>query len=213
MSDKKHIHDHNCSHGHKKEHEHKQGSEVEKTYTNAYKQQSQKNDTQKEEPLVQEAIQKLEEQLQKAQTDAKEYWEMSLRLQAEIQNLQRRAEQNLEKAHKYGVEKFAEAMLPVVDGLEKGLESSSSSDSAKLEAIQQGCELTLRMLVDALKKFNIEPINPVNQPFDPAYHEAMLMQESTEVAPGKVLAVIQKGYMLNGRVLRPARVIVAKASQ
>lgn len=213
MNDKKHFHDHEPHHGHKKEHAQKESAEVGKAYTTAYKQHMQKEDTQQEEKVVQEGIQQLEKQLEKAETDAKEYWDLSLRLRAELENLQRRAEQNLEKAHKYGVEKFAEAMLPVVDSLEKGLETGASSDSVKLEAIQQGCELTLKMLVDALKKFNIEPIDPLNQPFNPEYHEAILMQESAGTAPGNILAVIQKGYTLNGRVLRPARVIVAKASQ
>lgn len=215
MKDKKHHHhqhSEHCSHGANHDHgDHKEHDAAAAPFTTAYKQSGKKGN--QEESSAQESAGKLEEELVKAQSDAKEYWEMSLRLQAEMQNIQRRAEQNVEKAHKFGLEKFAEAMLPVVDSLEKALENSATSgqSDSQVESIRHGCELTLKVLVDALKKFNVEPIEAEGRPFDPAYHEAMLMQESNAVPSNTVLTVVQKGYTLNGRVLRPARVIVAKA--
>lgn len=220
MKDKKHHHQphqhsehcsHGANHGNHKEQDAVAQEELTQPFTTAYKQSTKKVD--QEESLVQESLGKLEQQLEKAQNDAKEYWEMSLRLQAELQNIQRRAEQNVEKAHKFGLEKFAEAMLPAVDSLEKGLENTAAAQGqgdSQVETIRHGCELTLKILLDTLKKFNVEPIDAEGRPFDPAYHEAMLMQESNAVAPNTVLTVIQKGYTLNGRVIRPARVIVSK---
>lgn len=184
-----HDHDHNHSHD---EHDHES---VEDNVTS----------------IELESRQKLEEQLNKAEQDAQKYSEMCLRLQAEIQNLQRRSEQNLEKAHKFGLEKFAESLLPVVDSLEMALENLSKQENApQLASIKEGNELTLKILMDTLKKFNIEQIDPVKKPFDPSFHEAIMMQESNAVPPNTILKVVQKGYLLNGRVLRPARVIIAK---
>jgi molecular chaperone GrpE len=217
MNDKKHHHDHHHHHhGHQcdgNHHHHESNNERNGSTTNAYKQARERADEDdlKTESLVKESLVKLEEQLQKAQDDAKEYWEMSLRLQAELQNIQRRAEQNVEKAHKYGIEKFALALLPVVDSLEMGLQNGvAASETGKLDAILEGCELTLKMLLDTFKRFNIEPIDPVNQPFNPDFHEAMMAQETDKVPANTVINVVQKGYLLNGRVLRPARVIISK---
>lgn len=134
-----------------------------------------------------------------------------LRVQAEMQNLRRRSEQDVEKAHKYGQEKFAAELLTVVDNLERALEATKDSDNEQVRAIYDGVELTLKSFVDLFGKFNILAIDPLGEPFDPLRHQAVTMQENGEVEPNSVIAVMQKGYSLHDRVLRPAMVMVAKA--
>lgn len=148
-------------------------------------------------------VQALEEQLAAAQ-------DQSLRTAAELQNIRRRAEQDVEKAHKFALEKFANDLLPVVDSLERGLELTSAEDEA-VRAVREGVELTLKLFHDTLKRFQVEAVDPHGAPFNPEHHQAMAMEESTHVEPGSVLKVFQKGYLLNGRLLRPAMVVVSKA--
>lgn len=145
----------------------------------------------------------LEEQLAAAQ-------DQSLRVAADMQNVRRRAEQDIEKAHKFALEKFANDLLPVVDSLERGLELSDPNDDA-IKAVREGLELTLKLFQDTLKRYNLEAIDPHGAPFNAEHHQAMAMQESTAVEPNSVLKVFQKGYLLNGRLLRPAMVVVSKA--
>jgi len=148
-------------------------------------------------------VQALEEQLAAAQ-------DQSLRTAAELQNIRRRAEQDVEKAHKFALEKFANDLLPVVDSLERGLELTSAEDEA-VRPVREGVELTLKLFHDTLKRFHVEAVDPHGAPFNPEHHQAMAMEESTHVEPGSVLKVFQKGYLLNGRLLRPAMVVVSKA--
>lgn len=148
-------------------------------------------------------VQALEEQLAAAQ-------DQSLRSVADLQNVRRRAEQDVEKAHKFALEKFAGYLLPIVDSLESSLDLSSA-ENEHVRPMREGNELTLKMFHDALKRFNIEVIDPHGEPFNPGQHQAMTLQESTDVEPNNVLKVIQKGYQLNGRLLRPAMVVVSKA--
>ncbi|VVM64604.1 Protein GrpE [Pseudomonas fluorescens] len=148
-------------------------------------------------------VQVLEEQLAAAK-------DQSLRAVADLQNVRRRAEQDVEKAHKFALEKFASDLLPVIDSLERGLELSSAEDEA-IKPMRDGIELTLKMFSDTLKRYNLEAIDPHGEPFNAEHHQAMAMQESAEVEPNSVLKVFQKGYMLNGRLLRPAMVVVSKA--
>lgn len=148
-------------------------------------------------------IQVLEEELATAQDQA-------LRIAADLQNVRRRAEQDVEKAHKFALERFANDLLPVVDSLERGLELSSPNDEA-IKAVREGMELTLKLFQDTLKRYQLEVIDPHGAPFNPEHHQAMAMQESTNVEPNTVLQVFQKGYLLNGRLLRPAMVVVSKA--
>lgn len=148
-------------------------------------------------------VQALEEQLAAAQ-------DQSLRTAAELQNIRRRAEQDVEKAHKFALEKFANDLLPVVDSLERGLELTSAEDEA-VRPVREGVELTLKLFHDTLKRFQVEAVDPHGAPFNPELHQAMAMEESTHVEPGSVLKVFQKGYLLNGRLLRPAMVVVSKA--
>jgi molecular chaperone GrpE len=145
----------------------------------------------------------LEEQLAAAK-------DQSLRAVADLQNVRRRAEQDVEKAHKFALEKFAGDLLPVIDSLERGLELSNADDES-IKPMREGIELTLKMFHDTLKRYNLEPVDPHGEPFNAEHHQAMAMQESADVEPNSVLKVFQKGYLLNGRLLRPAMVVVSKA--
>jgi molecular chaperone GrpE len=147
------------------------------------------------------------------QAQVQEFQEQMLRSQAEMQNVRRRSEIDVEKAHKFALEKFVKELLPVADSLEKAVESTEGHDeSGELVAsIREGVEMTLSLFMSSLKKFNVEQINPVGEPFDPQHHEAMSMVPAPDAEPNSVVAVVQKGYLLNGRVVRPAMVVVAKA--
>ena len=149
--------------------------------------------------------------LEDARNKADEHWDQCLRLQAEIDNLRKRNERDLANAHKFALEKFAAALLPVKDSLELGL-AAADDENADVAKLKEGSELTLKMLSDALEKFNIKEINPLNDQFNPEYHEAMSIQEREDVAPNTVVTVVQRGYLLNERLVRPAMVIVSKAA-
>jgi len=147
------------------------------------------------------------EQLQAAQTEAEENNSKYMRLAAEMENLRKRTVREVEHAHKFGIERFAQELLAVVDSLEMGIEAGSG---AAAETLLEGNAATLKLLLGALEKSGVESLDPEGEPFDPNLHEAMTMQPSDVAEPGSVLTVIQKGYQLNGRLLRPARVIVAR---
>ncbi|MFB6434876.1 MAG: nucleotide exchange factor GrpE [Candidatus Malihini olakiniferum] len=132
-----------------------------------------------------------------------------LRAHAEVDNIRRRAELDVEKAHKFALEKFAGEMLPVIDNLERAMESADRSNEY-LAPLIEGVELTLKSLLDAVHKFDIEVVCEVNVPFNPEVHQAMTMLESANHEPNSVMLVMQKGYTLNGRLLRPAMVTVSK---
>lgn len=152
----------------------------------------------------------LEEQLEAAKQAVVGAREQSLRAAAEAQNIRRRAEKDAENARKFALEKFAGDMLPVVDNLDRALASADVADEA-LKSILEGVELTRKTLVDALARHNVEQLNPVGEPFNPEYHEAMAMVPNPDVEPNSVMDVMQKGYTLNGRLLRAAMVVIAKA--
>lgn len=154
------------------------------------------------EPSLEEEVSRLQEDLMTARDAA-------LRAQADAQNVKRRAEQDVEKARKFALERFAGELLPVVDNLERALESASADDEA-IKPIAEGVELTLKSFLDVLGKQNIEVVDPNGEPFDPNLHQAMSMVENKEVEPNTVIAVMQKGYTLNGRLVRPAMVMVSK---
>ena len=136
----------------------------------------------------------------------------ALRAQADAINVQRRAEIDVEKARKFALERFANDLLPVVDNLERALESSAGSDGDGIAAVVEGVELTLKSLVDVLAKNGITPVDPHGEPFDPQVAQAMSMVENPDVEPNTVIAVMQKGYLLKDRLLRPAMVMVSKAA-
>jgi len=133
-----------------------------------------------------------------------------LRAQAEIENIRRRAELDVEKAHKFALEKFANELLPVIDNLERALEVADKTNP-ELASMIEGIDLTMKSLLDAVRKFGVQVVGNTNVPFNPEVHQAMSMMESEEVAPNHVMMVMQRGYTLNGRLLRPAMVAVAKA--
>ncbi len=163
--------------------------------------------TQVEDPQV--SIEKLQKQLAAAEKKAEENWDKAIRARAEMENLKRRMQKDLENAHKYGLEKFAKELLTVIDSLELGIQAVSG-DSPEVVKFKEGSELTIKQFEAVFAKFNIEAIDPLGQPFNPELHQAMTMQPSSDVAPNTVLNVFQKGYVLNGRLLRPAMVVVAK---
>ena len=158
-------------------------------------------DLQQEQPLD-DIVSQLQDDLAAARDAA-------LRAQAEAQNVKRRAEQDVEKARKFALEQFTRDLLPVVDNLERALEAASGDEEA-VKPIAEGVELTLKSFIDAMTKFNIEVVDPQGEPFDPNLHQAMSMVENNEVEPNTVIAVMQKGYTLNGRLVRPAMVMVSK---
>jgi len=152
--------------------------------------------------------------LEDARSKADEHWNQFLKAKADMENLRRRHERDVESAHKYALERFATALLPVVDSLELGLEASKTTavhESDDVKKLREGMELTLKMLQAALEKFGIKELNPKGEKFNPQLHQAMLTQESAEVEPNTVLTVCQKAYLLHDRLIRPAMVIVSKA--
>lgn len=154
-----------------------------------------------------EKIANLEVQLAKAQTRERD---TVLRIKAEMENLRRRTEQDIEKAHKFALEKFVNELLPVIDSLDRALEVTDKANP-DMAAMVEGIELTLKSMLDVVRKFGVEVIAETNVPLDPNVHQAIAMVESEEVPAGNVLGIMQKGYTLNGRTIRAAMVTVAKA--
>ena len=140
----------------------------------------------------------------------KQLKDSALRAQAEMQNVRRRVEKDVEKARKYALEKFVNELLPVADNLERALEAANEKNDPQ-KGIVEGVELTLKSLQDTLKQFGVESINPQDEPFDPQLHQAMSMVPNSDVEPNTVLNVFQKGYMLNSRLVRPAMVVVSSS--
>jgi molecular chaperone GrpE len=164
---------------------------------------------------AEEAVEPEMSEVESLQAQLQDQKEQVLRIQAEMQNVRRRAEIDVEKAHKFALEKFVKELLPVADSLEKAVESTEGqTDSSELVvSIREGVEMTLDLFKKSLGKFNVEELNPVGEPFDPQQHEAMSMVPAPNAEPNSVVAVVQKGYLLNGRVVRPAMVMVAKAEE
>ncbi|MGV6859484.1 MAG: nucleotide exchange factor GrpE [bacterium] len=154
--------------------------------------------------------QDVSEELAQAKAEAAENWEKVLRLQAEMENLRRRSAQDVEKAHKFALDKFVNDLLPVKDSLEMGIDAGKATELAEVEKILEGVELTLKMLEDVLGKHGVETVNPEGEKFDPQHHQAMSIQDSDEHDPNTVMTVMQKGYKLNDRLVRPAMVVVSK---
>ena len=151
----------------------------------------------------------VEAQLAKAQETIKDYWDQMMRLRAEIENNRKRAERDIENAHKYALKNFIENLLPVIDSMEMGM-AAARSDNATLESIREGSEMTMSMLLQLLEKQGLETIDPLGEKFDPERHQAMSMVDSADAAPNTVVEVMQKGFALNDRLVRPAMVVVAK---
>jgi molecular chaperone GrpE len=143
--------------------------------------------------------------LEKAETAAAENWDRYLRTAAELENVRKRASRDVESAHRFALERFSRELLAVRDSLEMGI----AAEGASVESLLEGSEATLKILGGTMQQFGIEVLDPVGEPFDPEFHEAISMQPSDDVEPGSVVTVVQKGYSLNGRLLRPAMVVVA----
>lgn len=158
-------------------------------------------------PDMAETVQ-LAADLSAAQAEIENLKDQMLRVQADAQNIRRRAEQDVEKAHKFGVEKFANEMLPIVDSLERAIEAFGEDEN--LKPMREGVEMTMNMFLSGLAKFQMEQVNPKGETFDPALHQAMSMVPVPDTPANTVVEVMQKGYTLHGRLVRPAMVVVAK---
>ena len=153
-----------------------------------------------------------EQALEAALEEVAKYRDAALRAEAEMQNMQRRTARDVENAHKFGIEKFLQNLLPVADSLEKAIESAEQASSGDAEnAIAEGVRLCHKLLIDVMARENVEVIDPIGEPFDPNEHQAMSMVENPNMEPNSVFAVVQKGYKLNGRLVRAAMVMVTNA--
>lgn len=157
-------------------------------------------------------IETLTQALASAQEKAQENWDRYIRTQAELENLKRRAEKDIQNAHKFAIEKFARELLSVADSLELGL-GVESSDHPEVAKLREGMELTLKQLIASFEKFQLVAVNPEGEKFNPELHQAMAMQPTPDAEANSVLKVYQKGYLLSERLLRPAMVVVAQAPQ
>lgn len=158
-------------------------------------------------------VDELAERIQEAVNAAlAEQRDTVLRAQAEIQNMRRRCEQDVEKAHKFALERFSNDLLSVVDNLERALAAVPQEQGEQVKALCEGVELTLKGFLEVLARYQIQPISPQGAPFDPQQHQAVATVPNPQVEPNTVIDVMQKGYVLNGRVIRPAMVVVSKSS-
>lgn len=159
----------------------------------------------------QETIESLQAKLLETQEKSQENWEKFVRSQAELDNIKKRAQRDLENAHKFGLEKFANELMAVRDSMELGL-TAAKSEGANIKTIVEGSEMTFNMFDQAIQKFDIQVVDPINEKFNPDLHQAMSMQPSADLEPNTVISVMQKGYTLSGRLLRPALVVVSSAA-
>ena len=153
----------------------------------------------------------LHSELEAAKQTINDQKDSVVRAAADVDNIRRRAAQDVEKAHKFALEKFANELLPVIDNLERAIEFSDKENET-LKPLLEGIDMTVKSFNDAVAKFGVEIVNPQGEQFNPEFHQAMSIQPSNDVSPNTVLAVMQKGYTLNGRLLRPAMVMVSKAA-
>ncbi|MCF2847190.1 nucleotide exchange factor GrpE [Pseudoalteromonas sp. ACER1] len=154
----------------------------------------------------------LHSELEAAKQTINDQKDSVVRAAADVENMRRRAAQDVEKAHKFALEKFANELLPVIDNLERAIEFSDK-ENEQLKPVLEGIEMTVKSFNDAVSKFGVQIVNPQGEQFNPEFHQAMSIQPSNDVAPNTVLAVMQKGYTLNGRLLRPAMVMVSKEAE
>ena len=153
----------------------------------------------------------LETQLADAQAKAEDNWDQLVRTRAEMENIRRRSERELTNAHKYALEKFAQELLPVIDSMEMGV-LAAQDENADVSKLREGTEMTLKMFETAIEKFGIKGVHPHGEAFNPDHHQAMTMIDSPDHEPNTVIDVMQKGYLLNERLVRPAMVVVSSAN-
>ena len=154
-----------------------------------------------------------EEELEKVHAELEKQKDLTLRAEAELQNVLKRTAREVENAHKYGLERFIQNLLPVVDSLEKAAEASAPDQSEPSDTAIEGINLCCKLLLDVLEKEGIKAIDPLGEPFDPSEHQAMSMVENPEMEPNSIAAVVQKGWKLNDRLVRPAMVMVVKGNE
>ena len=152
----------------------------------------------------------LKAKLAEAEAKAEENWNLLLRTKADMDNIRRRSERELENAHKYALEKFAQELLPVIDSLEMGA-AAAQDENADVSKLREGTEMTLKMFETAIDKFGIKGVHPEGEAFNPEHHQAMTMIDSPEHEPNTIINVMQKGYLLNERLVRPAMVVVSSS--
>jgi len=162
-------------------------------------------------PVKDEAQSSVGEDFQALKAEAEKFRDMALRAEAEMQNLRRRSERDVQNAHKFGAERLVQNLLPVLDSLEKAIETSLQAGTAEDDPQLEGLKLCLKLFSEVLEKEGIEVVDPLGQPFDPNVHEALSLIENPDMEPNSVMAVIQKGYRLRERLVRPAMVMVSKA--
>jgi len=151
----------------------------------------------------------IEQQLERTQITVKDYWDQIMRLKAEMENNRKRAIRDVENAHKFALKNFTEALLPVIDSMDMG-QHAATAENATLESIIEGTNMTTTMFVQILEKHGLERLNPVGEKFNPDQHQAISMIEDENVESNHIISVMQKGFSLNERLVRPAMVIVAK---
>ena len=156
-------------------------------------------------------VEALEARLVEAQAKADENWDQLVRTKAEMENIRRRSERDLANAHKFALEKFAQELLPVIDSMEMGV-AAAQDENADVSKLREGTEMTLKMFETAIDKFGIKGVHPKGEAFNPDHHQAMSMIDSAEHEPNTVIDVMQKGYLLNERLVRPAMVVVSSAN-
>ncbi|MEW7981220.1 MAG: nucleotide exchange factor GrpE [gamma proteobacterium symbiont of Phacoides pectinatus] len=150
--------------------------------------------------------------LEDARSRADEHWDQLMRARAELDNLRKRQERELENAHKYALERFVNDLLPVRDSMELGV-GAAREENGDVGKLLEGAELTLKLFTDVMQKYNVEQIDPEGEPFNPEFHQAMSLQPRDDLPPNTVVTVVQKGYSLNGRLVRPAMVLVSRAAE
>lgn len=156
-------------------------------------------------------VEALQAKLAEAEAKAEENWDQLVRSRAEMENIRRRSERELANAHKYALEKFAQELLPVIDSMEMGV-AAAIDENADVSKLREGTEMTLKMFETAIEKFGIKGVHPHGEAFNPEHHQAMTMIDSPEHEPNTIIDVMQKGYLLNERLVRPAMVVVASTN-
>ncbi len=158
------------------------------------------------------SAEELQQQIEALQQELADTKDQALRTAAEAQNVRRRAEQDVDKARKFALEKFSGALLDIVDNLERAM-AAADRDNDKVKPLMEGIDLTYKSFIDTLAKFQVAQVDPAGEPFDPQFHQAMTMVPNPDLEPNTVMDVMAKGYTLNGRLLRPAMVVVSKAAE
>lgn len=182
-------------------------AEIEASSTESAESESTTAETENEELTVES----LQAKLAAAEAKADDNWDQLVRSRAEMENIRRRSERDLVNAHKYALEKFAQELLPVIDSMEMGV-AAAQDENADVSKLREGTEMTLKMFETAIDKFGIKGVHPHGETFNPEHHQAMTMLDSPEHAPNTIIDVMQKGYLLNERLVRPAMVVVASAN-